>query len=131
MTIVRGECGHIKSWLDNHDRCISCSSCCRESTFSTCISWTNKIWKLAEKRRIYSSRKWVMARKMNKEQVSSESSDEDVQDGTTTPQGTAARGRTHPGGNFKGTCTQGSTSPPATGHWSPIKWPPVNRPFTH
>ena len=84
-----------------------------------------------------------MARKKNKKQeVLSESSDEDLLDGITTPHGPAAQGRTHPGGNFKGTCTQGSTSPPAncqqanhpldkktspTGHRSWVNWTPVNR----
>ena len=108
MTIIRDECGHIKSWWDNHEKCIKCSTCSRESSCSTCISWTNKIWKLAEKRKTYSSR--VMAKKKK----SNKSSDEDLADGITTPHGPAAQGRTHPGGNFKGTCTQGSTSPPAT-----------------
>ena len=116
MTIICGECGHIKSWWDNHDKCINSSSSCRESTYSTCITWTNKIWKFAEKRRIYSSRKWVMAKKKTKkQQVLSESSDKHLADGITTPHGPAARGRTHPGGNFKDTCTQGSTSLPVTG----------------
>ena len=44
----------------------------------------------------------------------SESSDEEKIDGNTTPHGLAARGKTHQGGNSKGTCTQRSVSPPAT-----------------
>ena len=35
--------------------------------------------------------------------------------GNNAPYGLAARGKTHIGGNSLGTCTQGTTSPPATG----------------
>ena len=113
MMIVRDNCGHIKAQWDNHDECLKCSSCSRESTCSTCISWSNKIWKLADKRRTYSSRKWVMKKKHNKkQQVLSDSSDENLVDRITTPHGPSAWGRTHPGGNFKGTSsTQRSVSP--------------------
>ena len=113
--ILHGECGHIKSRLDNHDKCIKCSSCFRESTCSTCSSWTDKIWKLAEKRRTYASRKWVMAKMKTKKKAMSDSSDEEDMDGITTPHGPAAQGRTRPGGNSKGTCTQRSVSSPVTG----------------
>ena len=61
----------------------------------------------------------------------SDSSDEGL-DGITTPYGPATRGRTHPGGNSKVTCTQRSVRPPAirrmdkktsqTGLRSPVKW---------
>ena len=112
MTILCGECGHIKSRWDNHDKCIKCSSCSRESTCSTCSSWTDKTWKLAEKRRTCASRKWVMARKKNKKQ---KAMDEENTDGITTLHGPAAQGRTHPSGNSKGTCTQRSISPLVTG----------------
>ena len=47
-----------------------------------------------------------------------DSSDVEKIDGKTTPHGPTARGKTHQGGNFKGTCTQRSVSPPATGHRS-------------
>ena len=43
------------------------------------------------------------------------SSDERKKYGNTAPYGPAARGKTHIGGNSLGTCTQGTTSPPATG----------------
>ena len=56
--------------------------------------------------------------KNKKQQVLSESSYIDLVDGITTPHGPAAKDRTHPGGNFEGTCTQGSASTPATGHRS-------------
>ena len=55
-----------------------------------------------------------MAKKMKRSQAMSESSDEEKFDGNTTPHGPAARGKTHQGGNSKGTCTQRSVSPPVT-----------------
>ena len=57
----------------------------------------------------------MAGKKNKKQQIVSESSDEDMVDGITTPHGPAARDWTHQGGNFKGTCTQGRTSPLATG----------------
>ena len=87
MTILRGECGHIKLRWDNRNKCIKCSSCSRESTCSTCSTWTDETQKLAEKRRTYASRKWVM-------KAMSDSSDEENMHGITTPHGPAARGRT-------------------------------------
>ena len=68
-----------------------------------------------------------MKKKHNKkQQVLSESSDENLLNGITTPQGPAARGRIHPDSNFNGTCTQGSASPLASGQWSTGHWS-----FTH
>ena len=56
-----------------------------------------------------------MAKKKKRSQVMSDSSDEKKKiDGNTTPHGPAAQGKTHQGGNSKGTCTQRSISPPAT-----------------
>ena len=46
MTILLGECCHIKSCWNNHNRCIKCSSCSRKSTCSTCSSWSDRTWKL-------------------------------------------------------------------------------------
>ena len=84
-----------------------------------CITRTNKIWKLVEKRRTYSSRKWVMTKMKNKkQQVFSESSYMDIVDRITTPHGPAARDRTHPGGNFEDTYTQVSASTPVISHRS-------------
>ena len=68
MMILRGEYGHIKSRRDNHNRCIKRSSCSRESTCSTCSSWSDKTWKLAEERRTCASRKWDMAKKKKRSQ---------------------------------------------------------------
>ena len=81
MMILLGEFGHIKSPWDNHNRCIKCSSCSRESTCCSCSSWSDKTWKLAEERRTYASRKWVMAKKKKRSQkVMSDSSDEEKLD---------------------------------------------------
>ena len=49
--------------------------------------------------------------------------------GSTAPHGGTSRGKTHIGGNSLGTCTQGSTSPPATGQRSPGKPRPTHRPI--
>ena len=102
-----------------------------------CSSWTDRTWKLAEKRRTYASRKWVMSKKKKRSQAMSDLSDDGKLDGNTTPHGPAALGRTHPAGNSKGTCTQRSVSPPVTGQLasghlptgqeditdrSPVKW---------
>ena len=57
-----------------------------------------------------------MAKKKKRSQRAlSESSDKENIDGNTTPHGPAARGKTHQGGNSKGTCTQRSVSQPVTG----------------
>ena len=73
-----GDCGHINSRWDIHDKCIKCSSCSRESTCLTCSTWTDKTCKLAEKR-TYASKKWVLAKKKTKKQKAmSESSDEET-----------------------------------------------------
>ena len=116
-------------------------------TCSKCSSWSDSTWKLAEQR-TYTSRKWVMSKKKKRSQAMSDSSYERKNYGSTTPHGPAARGKTHKGGNSKG--TQGSISPPVigqlttgqpatghspsgqenitdrsspvTGHWPPVKW---------
>ena len=123
---MHAECGHIKSCWDNHDKCLKCSCCSRESTCNTCSSWVDRTWKLAEKRRTYASRKWVMSKKKKRLQAMSDSSDDRKLDRNTTPLGPAARGRTHPGGNSKDTCTQRIVSPLASGHWST-----GHQPFAH
>ena len=115
MTIHRGACGHIKSHWDNHKRFIKCSCCSRESTCSTCSSWSNSTWILAENRTC-ASRKWVMSKKKKCVQIMSDSSDEKKKNGNTTRHGPAAWGNPHEGGISKGTCTQRSLSPLAVGH---------------
>ena len=116
MTIHRGDCGHIKSHLDNHKKCINCSHCSRESTCSTCCSRSNSVWELAEKRRTYSSRKRTMSSRKKSLDASVSSDERKSKHGNTAPHGPAARGKTHIGGNSLGTCTQGSTIPPGTSH---------------
>ena len=127
MTIHRGDCGHIKSHWNNHKKCIKCSHCSRESTCSTFSSWSNSVWDLAENRRT-SRKKTISTRK--KSQNPSVSSDERKnKHGSTAPLGVTGRGKTHIGGNSLGTCTQESTSPPATGQRSPGIPQPTHRPI--
>ena len=55
-----------------------------------------------------------MSKKKKRSQALSDSSVEEKNHGSTTPHGSAARGKTHKGGNSKGWCPLGSISPPAT-----------------
>ena len=128
MKIIHGNCGHKVRW-DNHLNCFSCSSCSRLSTCSTCSNWSENTWILADKRRIYSSRKSVMTKKRHNKQkkqiVISDLSDDNSVDGNTTPWGYTARGRAHPGGIFMGAIgTQKSLSPPVTSQ------PVISQPVT-
>ena len=59
----RGNCGHLKAKWDNHPSCLSCTTCTHISPCSVCSSWTDKVWILAEKRRLYASRKSVMTQR--------------------------------------------------------------------
>ena len=59
--------------------------------------------------------------------VSVSSDERKREHGNTAPYGPAAWGKTHIGGNFLGTCTQGSTSPPANG----LRSPGIRRPTIH
>ena len=71
---------------------------------------SDPIWDLAERRRTYASRKWVMSKKKKRSQTLSNSS-----------HGPAARGKTHKSGNLKGTCTghgQSTIGQPANGQSS-------------
>ena len=79
--------------------------------------------KACREKKNLASRKWVMSKKKKRSQAMSDSSDDGKLDENTTPLGAAARGRTHPGGNSKRTCTQRSVS---TGHRST-----AHRPFAH
>ena len=133
MTIHRSDCGHIKSYWDNLKKCISCSHCSRESTCSTCSSWSNSVWDLAENR-TYSFRKKAMSSRKKSKNLSVSSDERKRKHGSTAPHGVNGLGKTHIGGSSLGTCTQGSTSPPATGQWSPgiprlTHRPPANRPI--
>ena len=126
MTIQRGDCGHLKSHLDNHKKCIYCSHCSRESTCSTCSSWSNLVWVLAENRR--SKKKDMSSRKKSQTQSVSSDKKKKKKHGSTALHGITGRGKTHIGGNALGTCTQGSTSPPATGHWAMVTGYPMTDP---
>ena len=131
MTIHHGDCGHIKLHWDNHKECINCSHCFRESTCSTCSSWPNSVWNLAENRRTYSSRKKAMSSRKKSQNPSVSSNERKKKHGSTAPHGITGRGKTHIGGNSLGTCTQGSTSPPTTGHQSPVIPQPTHQPLAN
>ena len=62
MKIVHGVCGHIKARWDNHQSCLSCPSCCRLSTCSSCSHWSESVWVLSDKK-IHATRKSVMTKK--------------------------------------------------------------------
>ena len=126
---MHGECGHIKSHWDYHDNCLKCSCCSRESNCNMCSSWTERTWKLAEKRRTYASRKWVMSKKKKRSQAMSDSSDEGKIDGNTIPHGPAAGGRPIKVATLKVLVPRG-TGQPTTGHLPTgqediTDWPPV------
>ena len=128
MTIHRGDCGHIKTHWDNHNKCINCSRCSRESTCSTCSSWSNSVWILAESRRILAARKKAMTARKKSQDPSVSSEERTNKHGSTAPHGGTSQGKTHIGGNSLGTCTQGST--PATGHRAMVTGLPTTNPLT-
>ena len=66
MSIVQGVCDHVIASLDNHSKCLSCSSYSRLSACLICNNWTDNTWDLAEKRRLYSARRSTMKRKLAK-----------------------------------------------------------------
>ena len=122
MTIHHGDCGHIKLHWDKHKKCINCSYCSRESTCSTYSSWPNSVWNLAENR-TYSSRKKAKSSRKKSQNPSVSSDERKKKHGSTAPHGVTGRDKTHICGISLGTCTQGSTSPPTTGHQSPTTDP--------
>ena len=54
---VRGNCGHLKSQIDLHSSCLSCSGCTPEQTCDTCAGWDEKRWKSLLGRVTYKERK--------------------------------------------------------------------------
>ena len=131
MKIVHSVYGHIKARWDNHQNCLSCSSCSR---LSTCL-WSEKTWILADKRPTYSARRSVMRKKkQNKKRlaVNSDASEDNSFDGSTTPQGYTARGKTHHGGDYMDVeCIQSmSTSHRSTSYWSTSHWSASHRSTT-
>ena len=123
MYIARGKCGHLKAKWDNHPSYISCTACLRVSPCSVCSKWTNKVWSLAEKRHLYSTRKWIMTQKRKqkkpkKTKSQSDLSDNGTHDGSTAPLSYTAWGRTHQGGSPGDLESDQALSPPVTSHRS-------------
>ena len=136
MTIIRGICGHIKASWDNHSNCLSYSSCSRLSMCSVCETWTADVWDLADRHRLYSSRRstvtWKRLAKKKKVVQLDWSDDSSTRDGITTPHGSTDGGRPHIGGIF----TDGRSihSLPGTSHLhqAPANQSPVSgHPGTH
>ena len=128
MNITCGKCGHLKAKWDNHPTCISCTACLCVSPCSVCSNWNTKVWCLAEKRCLYSTRKWVMTqkrrqKKSKKTKSQSDLSDNGAHDGSTAPLSYTARGRTHQGGSPGDLESDRALS---TGHQSPVIQSPVN-----
>ena len=127
MHFARGNCGHLKAKWDTHLSCLTCNSCTRISPCYICSSWTEKVWNLAERRRLHATRKSVMTqkRKQKKSKKSqSDMSDTGTVDGSTAPHSFTARGRTHQGGSLADRVWPG-TKP--TSHQSPVNQSPVNQ----
>ena len=131
MHFARGNCGHLKAKWDTHLSCLTCNSCTRISPCYICSSWTEKVWNLAERRRLHATRKSVMTqkRKQKKSKKSKKSqsdmSDNGTVDGSTAPHSFTARGRTHQGGSLADLESDRALSPPVTSHQSPVTSQPV------
>ena len=126
MHFARGNCGHLKAKWDTHLSCLTCNSCTRISPCYICSSWTEKVWNLAERRRLHATRKSVMTqkRKQKKSKKSqSDMSDNGTVDGSTAPHSFTARGRTHQGGSLADLESDRALSPPVTSH--PVTSQPV------
>ena len=109
MHIARGKCGHLKAKFDNHPTCISCTACIRVSPCSICSNWTKKVWSLAEKRRLYSTRKWVITQKRRQKKSKKTKSQSDLSDNGTIDGSTA-----HQGGRPGDLGSDRALSPPVT-----------------
>ena len=131
MHFARGNCGHLKAKWDTHLSCLTCNSCTCISPCYICSSWTEKVWNLAERRRLHATRKSVMMqkRKQKKSKKSKKSqsdmSDNRTVDGSTAPHSSTARGRTHQGGSLADLESDRALSPPVTGH--PVTGQPVTQ----
>ena len=126
MHFARGNCGHLKAKWDTHLSCLTCNSCTRISPCYICSSWTEKVWNLAERRRLHATRKSVMTqkRKQKKSKKSqSDMSDNGTVDGSTAPHSFTARGRTHQGGSLTDLESDRALSPPVTSQ--PVTSQPV------
>ena len=133
MHFARSNCGHLKAKWDTHLSCLTCNSCTRIFPCYICSSWTEKVWNLAERRRLHATRKSVMTqkRKQKKSKKSKKSqsdmSDNGTVDGSTAPHSFTARGRTHQGGSLADLESDRALSPPVTSHQSPVNQSPVNQ----
>ena len=133
MHFARGNCGHLKAKCDTHLSCLTCNSCTCISPCYICSSWTAKVWNLAERRRLYATRKSVMTqrRKQKKskktKKFQSDMSDSWTVDGSTAPHSYTARGRTHQGGSPADLESDRALSPPVTSHRSPVIQSLVNQ----
>ena len=147
MHFARGNFGHLKAKWDTHLSCLTCNSCTRISPCYICSSWTEKVWNLAERRRLHATRKSVMTqkRKQKKSKKSKKSqsdmSDNGTVDGSTAPHSFTARGRTHQGGSLADlesdralsppVTSQPVTSQPVTSHQSSSHWATYLRSSSH
>ena len=137
MHFARGNCGHLKAKWDTHLSCLTCNSCTRISPCYICSSWTEKVWNLAERRRLHATRKSVMTqkRKQKKSKKSKKSqsdiSDNGTVDGSTAPHSFTARGRTHQGGSLVDLESDRALSPPVTSHRSSSHRSSNNRSSSH
>ena len=137
MHFARGNCGHLKAKWDTHLSCLTCNSCTRISPCYICSSWTEKVWNLAERRRLHATRKSVMTqkRKQKKSKKSKKSqsdmSDNGTVDGSTAPHSFSARGRTHQGGSLADLESDRALSPPVTSHQSSSHWATYLRSSSH
>ena len=133
MHFARGNCGHLKAKWDTHLSCLTCNSCTHISPCYICSSWTEKVWNLAERRRLHATRESVMTqkRKQKKSKKSKKSqsdmSDNGTVDGSTAPHSFTARGMTHQGGSLADLESDWALSPPVTSHQSPVNQSPVNQ----
>ena len=46
----------LKGKYDSHSSCINCAGCSRYNSCAECLSWTDSVWALAEKRRSFKGR---------------------------------------------------------------------------
>ena len=126
MHFAHGNCGHLKAKWDTHLSCLTCNSCTRISPCYICSSWTEKVWNLAERRRLHATRKSVITqkRKQKKSKKSKKSqsdmSDNGTVDGSTASHSYTARGRTHQGGSPADLEWPGTkpTSHRSSSHWA-------------
>ena len=132
---VRGVCGHIKVSWDNHSNCLSCSSFSRYLMCLICETWSATIWDLADKSRLYCSRRSTMTKKRyakkKKNATLDLSDDNSTKDGITTLHCSTDGGRPQSGGIYmdghiiqsmstrhQSPVTGHQSSSPVTSHWA-------------